>query len=247
MSGGGATPALEAAGLTKHYGGIKVFDDVSFALSQGEILGVIGPNGAGKTTLINVLCCEVPRTSGKILLGGKDISDSRLNLVSQAGLVRTFQQTNTYRSKTVRENLDYALRFGNREDKTHLDAVAEMLDRFDLTRRLNEVSDKIPYGSQKLLGLMLAFMTRPSVLLMDEPAAGLELREREYIDFFVSKLRDVLHCSVLIVEHDIELIRRLCSRIIVLDGGRVLAQGEPNEVLSRKDVLAAYVGEVEEA
>jgi branched-chain amino acid transport system ATP-binding protein len=165
------------------------------------------------------------------------------------GLVRTFQQTNTFRSKSVRDNLGYALRFSRGDaarEADHAD-IAEMIERFELAPRLDEMSDKLPYGLQKMLGLLLAYIAGPSVLLMDEPAAGLERREREHIDFFIHKARESLGCSVLIVEHDIDLIRRLCSRVIVLDGGKLLAAGETNEVLSRKDVLAAYVGEIEEA
>jgi ABC-type branched-subunit amino acid transport system ATPase component len=237
--------ALGVSGLTKRYGGLKVFENLSFELGAGEVLGVIGPNGAGKTTLINVLCGATGCTGGHIALRGREIGGLPLHEVSKHGLVRTFQQTNTFRSKSVRENLGYALRFSRADAARHAD-VAEMIERFELAPRLDEMSDKLPYGLQKMLGLLLAFIAGPSVLLMDEPAAGLERREREHIDFFIGKARESLDCSVLIVEHDIDLIRRLCSRVIVLDGGKLLAAGETAEVLSRKDVLAAYVGEIEE-
>jgi branched-chain amino acid transport system ATP-binding protein len=237
--------ALDVNGLTKRYGGLKVFENLSFTLEAGEVLGVIGPNGAGKTTLINVLCGATGCTGGHITLRGREIGSLPLHEVSRHGLVRTFQQTNTFRAKTVRENLGYALRFSHSDAAQH-DHVGEMVERFELAPRLDDMSDKLPYGLQKMLGLLLAFIAKPSVLLMDEPAAGLERREREHIDFFIHKAREALDCSVLIVEHDIDLIRRLCSRVIVLDGGRLLAAGQTDEVLSRKDVLAAYVGEIEE-
>ncbi|KND62102.1 Branched-chain amino acid transport ATP-binding protein LivG [Candidatus Burkholderia verschuerenii] len=244
-AGAGHGAALRVNGVTKRYGGLKVFENLSFELGVGEVLGVIGPNGAGKTTLINVLCGSTGCTGGHITLRGREIGGLPLHEVSCHGLVRTFQQTNTFRSKSVRENLGYALRF-SRSDAAQHAHVSEMFERFELAPRLDEMSDKLPYSLQKMLGLLLAFIAKPSVLLMDEPAAGLERREREYIDFFIHKAREALGCSVLIVEHDIDLIRRLCERVIVLDGGRLLAAGETAEVLSRKDVLAAYVGEIEE-
>jgi ABC-type branched-subunit amino acid transport system ATPase component len=122
----------------------------------------------------------------------------------------------------------------------------ELLDRFELSHRLDEQSDKLPYGLQKMLGLLLAYATTPKVLLLDEPAAGLEGRERSRVDDFVHHAQQDLGCAILIVEHDMDLIRRLCPRIMVLDAGRVLAEGPPDEVLSRRDVIDAYVGAIDE-
>ncbi len=121
-----------------------------------------------------------------------------------------------------------------------------MIEEFELAPRLDELSDKLPYGLQKMLGLILAYATRPKVLLLDEPAAGLEGRERTKIDDFVRAAQGELGCSVLIVEHDMDLIRRLCPSILVLDAGRMLASGPPGEVLTRKDVIDAYVGAIDE-
>jgi ABC-type branched-subunit amino acid transport system ATPase component len=237
---------LMVEGLSKRFGGLKVFEDVSFTLAPGEVLGVIGPNGAGKTTLINVICGKLRPTSGCVLLDGRDVTGLPVHALSRSGVIRSFQQTNTFRGASVRENISRAVRFSG-GGSAAWDAIDGMIEQFELAPRLDEQSDKLPYGLQKMLGLILAYATRPQVLLLDEPAAGLEGRERTRIDQFLKLVQGDLGCSVLIVEHDMELIRRLCPSILVLDSGRVLASGPPAEVLSRKDVIDAYVGAIEEA
>jgi ABC-type branched-subunit amino acid transport system ATPase component len=235
------TEELRVESVSKRFGGLKVFENLSFTLEPGQLLGVIGPNGAGKTTLINVICGKLPPTSGKVLLGRRDITAKPFHTLARMGLVRSFQQTNTFRPASVRENISRAIRFSGGSDEVwgHLD---ELLRRFELVPRLDDQSDKLPYGLQKMLGLLLAYATMPKVLLLDEPAAGLEGRERTRVDDFIDHVRGKLGCSVLIVEHDLDLIRRLCPRIIVLDAGHVLAEGPPADVLSRADVIDAYVG-----
>jgi ABC-type branched-subunit amino acid transport system ATPase component len=236
---------LEVTSISKRFGGLHVFNGISFAIAPGEVLGVIGPNGAGKTTLINVICGMLPPTSGNVRLDGKDMTGKPLHVTSRMGIVRSFQQTNTFRTATVRENISRAVRFsggGEQVSKT----IAPLIDQFELEPQLDEQSDKLPYGLQKMLGLILACAVRPKVLLLDEPAAGLERRERLRVDAFVSHARTELGCGVLIVEHDMDLVRRLCPKIMVLDSGRVLAEGPPAEVLARKDVIDAYLGAVDE-
>jgi len=241
--GGGAL--LEVASISKRFGGLHVFNDVSFAIPPGDVLGVIGPNGAGKTTLINVICGMLPPTSGNVRLDGKDMTGKPLHVTSRMGIVRSFQQTNTFRTATVRENISRAVRFSGGGEQVWK-TIAPLIDQFELEPQLDEQSDKLPYGLQKMLGLILACAVRPKVLLLDEPAAGLERRERLRVDAFVSHARTELGCGVLIVEHDMDLVRRLCPKIMVLDSGRVLAEGPPAEVLARKDVIDAYLGAVDE-
>jgi branched-chain amino acid transport system ATP-binding protein len=242
---GRTTEELRVESVTKRFGGLKVFENLSFTLAPGEILGVIGPNGAGKTTLINVICGKLAPTSGRILLGRRNVTGKPVHALARMGLVRSFQQTNTFRPASVRENLSRAIRFSGQPDDAW-DRLEDLLRRFELWPRLDDVSDKLPYGLQKMLGLMLAYATGPKVLLLDEPAAGLEGRERTRVDDFVAHVRGSLGCSVLIVEHDLDLIRRLCPRIIVLDAGHVIAEGTPVDVLSRPDVIDAYVGATDE-
>ena len=235
---------LRVEGLAKRFGGLRVFQDISFSLEPGGLLGVIGPNGAGKTTLVNVISGRQPPSAGKVFLNGRDISGQPTHAISRLGLSRSFQQTNTFKNVSVRENILRAIRFGQRGMPTGLE---DLMDEFHLTERLDEQSDKLPYGLQKMLGLVMAYATSPSVLLLDEPAAGLERVERNHVDTFVAHARSAGKCSVLIIEHDMDLIRRLCPRILVLDAGVLLADGSPAEVLARPDVIAAYLGDSEEA
>jgi branched-chain amino acid transport system ATP-binding protein len=234
---------LRVESLAKRFGGLRVFQDISFNLPQGGLLGVIGPNGAGKTTLINVISGRQPASAGRVILGGRDITNKPAHAVSRLGLARSFQQTNTFKTVSVGENIARAIRFGGRGTPAGLD---RMLGEFGLARRLAEISDKLPYGLQKMLGLVMAFATSPAILLLDEPAAGLERTERQNVDTFVDIARQA-GASVLIVEHDMDLIRRMCPRILVLDAGVLLADGPPAEVLARPDVIAAYLGETEDA
>ena len=237
---------LRVEGLAKRFGGLQVFEGLSFTLDPAEILGVIGPNGAGKTTLINVICGRLSPTGGRVVLGGKDVTGFPLHSLSRMGVVRSFQQTNVFKSATVRENVSRAIRFSE-GSAARWGELEALLRDFELAPRLDEQSDNLPYGLQKMLGLLLAYATRPKVLLLDEPAAGLERKERTRVDHFVHYAQATHGCSVLIVEHDMELIRRLCPRIMVLDAGKVLAEGPPEVVLARRDVIDAYVGATEEA
>jgi branched-chain amino acid transport system ATP-binding protein len=234
--------SLRVKAVTKSFGKLKVFDEVSFAIPRGNVLGVIGPNGAGKTTLINVICGLIPPTSGQILLDDRDITSKPLHAVSKLGVVRSFQQTNTFRTASVEENLFRALRFGRSRDAGRSLGLDGLLDEFGLANHLQERSDKLPYGLQKMLGLVMVLALRPRFLLLDEPAAGLERRERLQVDRFVEHSLRMLGCGILLVEHDMDLMRRLCPRVVVLEAGRVLAEGVPDEVLAREDVINAYLG-----
>ena len=231
---------LRVEGLAKRFGGLRVFQDIHFSLPPGEILGVIGPNGAGKTTLINVISGRITPTAGKVFLGGRNITGQPSHALSRLGVGRSFQQTNTFRSASVRENISRALRFSRRSGAAV--GLDLLLRDFELTDRLDEQSDKLPYGLQKMLGMAMAYATGPQVLLLDEPAAGLDRGERSRVDSFVAHVREHGGCGVLIVEHDMDLIRRMCPRILVLDAGNVLADGPPAEVLARQDVIKAYLG-----
>ena len=233
---------LTVESLTKRFGGLTVFSGVSFTLEEGGLMGVIGPNGAGKTTLINVISGRSPPTEGRVIVGGRDVTGHPSHAMARLGVARGFQQTNSFRGVSVRENIARAIRFGGRGQPAGL---VSMLDEFGLAARLDEQSDKLPYGLQKMLGLVMAFATGPRIMLMDEPAAGLERSERHQVDQFVGHVR-AAGASVLIVEHDMDLIRRLCPRILVLEAGDVLADGPPEEVLARPDVIAAYLGETGE-
>jgi branched-chain amino acid transport system ATP-binding protein len=241
----GAGDALRVEGLAKRFGGLSVFEGISFEVQPGGVLGVIGPNGAGKTTLINVMCGMLAASSGRVMLGQREITGKPFHVVSRRGVTRSFQQTNTFRGASVEENLYRALRFGAKGNGAGL-GLDMLLDEFGLARHLHEPSDKLPYGLQKMLGLLMGLAARPRFLLLDEPAAGLERKERTLVDRFIKHAHDTLGCGVLIVEHDMELVRRLCPQILVLEAGRLLASGAPDDVLSRREVIDAYLGPSEE-
>jgi ABC-type branched-subunit amino acid transport system ATPase component len=241
----GRSGELKVEELSKRFGGLQVFEGVNFTLAPGEILGVIGPNGAGKTTLINVICGRLSPTGGRVFLGGADVTGYPFHSLSRMGVVRSFQQPNLFRSATVRENISRAIRFSD-GTVSRWGTLGDLLSELELAPRLDEQSDNLPYGLQRMLGLLLTYAALPTVLLLDEPAAGLERRERTRVDDFVHYVQATQGCGVLIVEHDMDLIRRLCPRIIVLDAGKVLAEGPPEIVLARRDVIDAYVGASDE-
>lgn len=230
---------LRGEGLGKRFGGLHVFEDISFDLAAGQVLGVIGPNGAGKTTLINCISGTLPPSAGRVMLGARDITGKSLHHVSALGVARSFQQTSTFKGATLEENLYRARRFNLRGAQTDL---SPLLEEFGLTRHLHDQSDSLPYGLQKMLGLVMVLSIGPDFLLLDEPAAGLERRERVQIDTFVDFATSRMGCGVLIVEHDMDMVKRICPHILVLESGRLLASGPPAEVLQRQDVRDAYLG-----
>lgn len=233
--------ALYAERMSKSFGGLKVFHDVSFTLQPGGLLGVIGPNGAGKTTMINIISGRLAPSSGQVRLGETRIDGRPVYDNAGRGLVRSFQQTATFSGHSVSDNLRSAVRFARR-DLSVLERLAPLLEQFGLVENWDRHAEVLPYGLQKMLGLTMALATQPRILLLDEPAAGLEKSERSNIDAYVGFAQREFGCGVLLVEHDMELIRRLCPQVIVLDGGRLIATGSPDEVLNRKDVIDAYLG-----
>jgi ABC-type branched-subunit amino acid transport system ATPase component len=236
-------PLLEVRGLSRRFGGLRAVDGLTFSLAPGEVLGVIGPNGAGKTTLISMLAGAVAPTEGEILFEGKQIGGKPSHTLARRGVARTFQQTAIFPSETVGENLVRALAFSGQQD---LPAdVAELVRSTGLATRLGDKSADLPYGSQKVLGLVMALATRPRLLLMDEPAAGLEVSERRSIDDIVRLAVDN-GSAVVLVEHDMDLIKRICPRVLVMDTGRHLAEGRPEEVFQDPAVISAYLGTVVE-
>lgn len=227
--------------ISKSFGGLSVFQNISFEIKPGALLGVIGPNGAGKTTMINTISGRLQLSSGRVMLGDQRVDSQSVFDNAKRGLVRSFQQTANFSGYTVEDNLISALRFSGQEYNS-LTRLRPLLERFSLLDHLKRNAEVLPYGLQKMLGLTMALATKPRILLLDEPAAGLEKSERTNIDVYVDYARKEVGCGVMLVEHDMDLIKRLCTEVIVLDGGRLIAHGEPSEVLNRKDVIDAYLG-----
>jgi ABC-type branched-subunit amino acid transport system ATPase component len=243
--------ALETRGLDKQFGGLKVTRDLSLKIAQGARHALIGPNGAGKTTVINLLTGVLKPNSGRILLEGNEITDLTVHARVLRGLSRTFQINQLYPDLTPIETIGLAVSerlgrggdwwrvMGTRDDVNA--EIAENLERFRLTDVMNEVTATLPYGKQRLLEIAVAIATKPRVLLLDEPAAGVPESERHDILAAVASLpRDV---TVLLIEHDMDLVFSFADRISVLVNGAMLVEGAPNEVARDPRVKAVYLGE----
>ena len=242
--------ALETHGLTKRFGGIVATNDVTFSLETGARHALIGPNGAGKTTFVNLLTGVLPPSAGRVLLGGEDITRLKPEARVRRGLVRTFQINQLFADLTPLETL--ALAVGERLGEgtiwhrsvggdvlaREIDAVAE---RFGLADVLDVRTDTLPYGKQRLLEIAVAFAWAPRVLLLDEPAAGVPAAERQDIlDAIAALPADV---SVMLVEHDMDLVFSFAKRISVLVDGALLTEGTPAEIAADPRVRAVYLGE----
>ncbi len=245
------TLALETRGLAKQFGGLKVTRDLSLKIEQGARHALIGPNGAGKTTVINLLTGVLKPNSGRILLEGNDITELPVHVRVLRGLSRTFQISQLYADLTPLETIGLAVAerlgrggdwwrvMGSRDDVNA--EIAENLERFHLTDVMNEPTATLPYGKQRLLEIAVAIATRPRVLLLDEPAAGVPESERQDILASVAALpRDV---TVLLIEHDMDLVFSFADRISVLVNGAMLVEGTPEEVARDANVKAVYLGE----
>jgi ABC-type branched-subunit amino acid transport system ATPase component len=245
------TFALETQGLEKQFGGLKVTRDLSRKIAAGARHAVIGPNGAGKTTVINLLTGVLKPNAGRILLQGNDITDLPVHTRVRRGLSRTFQINQLYPDLTPLETIglvvserlgrggDWWRRMGTRDDVNA--EIAEHLERFHLLDVMSELTATLPYGKQRLLEIAVAIATKPRVLLLDEPAAGVPEGERHDILAAVAALpRDV---TVLLIEHDMDLVFSFADRISVLVGGALLVEGPPDEVARDPQVKAVYLGE----
>jgi len=244
-------PALETIALDKRFGGLTATDNVSFRLEAGARHALIGPNGAGKTTLINLLTGVLSPSAGSIRLGGQDITNASPNRRVRLGLARTFQISQLFPAITPFEAIGLAVseRMGLgwnfwRVAGTRPKVVSEIFDlaaRFGLTDVLGETTSTLPYGKQRLLEIALAFACKPKVLLLDEPAAGVPEAERHEILAIVAALpREV---SVLLIEHDMDLVFAFADRISVLVNGALFTEGAPDEVAKDPRVKAVYLGE----
>jgi len=205
---------------------------------------VIGPNGAGKTTLVNVLAGQLAPSGGTVRLAGDVVTGLSPGRLARKGISRSYQQTSVFAEVSVRENLEraraYSTRWMDPQD------LRRLLARMGLADRMDDRAGELPYGLQKALGLVLALAVEPRVLLLDEPAAGLESSERRRVDEVVAWAVE-RGCAVLLVEHDMDLVRRICDRVLVMDTGEPLAAGLPGEVLADPRVISAYLGEPEDA
>jgi branched-chain amino acid transport system ATP-binding protein len=233
---------LTIENLSKRFSGLQALNSVSIRLPKGEIMGLIGPNGSGKTTLINSISGVLHPEIGRIMIGEEDITGWSPDRVARLGLARTFQTARLFGSLTVIENLELGVMAASGRDIDN--RVDELLDRFGLTRWATNRAGTLAYGLQRRLEIARAIGTNPEFLLLDEPAAGLNEEESELLLHLIRDVREPtnLGCGILIVEHDLAMIMRLCDRVHVLNEGQTLAEGPPDEVRNNPAVVEAYMG-----
>jgi len=246
---------LAVEDISMQFGGLRALDKVSFGMKSGQIFGLIGPNGSGKTTLANIISGFLKPSSGRVLFEGQEMQGKPPHVIAEAGLCRTFQITLNPRRMTVMENMllgaarqtgenivSAMLQSGQvaREEERNLERARDLLEMVGLQRHADELAGSLSGGQKKLLALVQVLMAEPKLILLDEPVAGVNPRLIEDIVAVILQLRRAGH-NFFIIEHNMQVVRRLCDEICVLDMGNVLAQGAPEEVLAREDVLQAYI------
>lgn len=241
-NGGENAQLLTVEGVGKSFAGLRALDDVSFSLRQGEILGVIGPNGSGKTTLINVITGSLPATDGKVKVCGEDVTNQPSFRVAKAGISRTFQTIRLFRELTVFENAEVAAISVGVKRKEARERAAAALDVMGIGRWADQSAGALPYGHERRAEIARALAMAPKFLLLDEPAAGLNEDESDELLAILTPLPQEKDLGMLIVEHDMRLIMRLCHRLHVLNYGRTIGEGTPDEIRRIPEVIEAYLG-----
>ena len=253
----GQRPALECIHLGIEFGGLKAVDDFSLTIGKTEIAGLIGPNGAGKTTVFNLLTKVYQPTHGTILLDGEDTSGKSVYQVNRMGIARTFQNIRLFNTMTVEDNVKVGLHNQERysgfegvlrlptywkHEKAAHERAMELLSIFDMEHLANEQAGSLPYGAQRRLEIVRALATNPKLLLLDEPAAGMNPNETAELMETIRYIRDHFDMTILLIEHDMKFMMGLVEKIYVLNFGQLLASGSPKEIQENPEVIAAYLG-----
>lgn len=244
--------------VTRRFGGLVAVGDLNIQIAAGELVGLIGPNGAGKTTAFNLLMGVYTPSEGRIIFNGRLVNGNKPYRVAAMGMARTFQNIRLFRGLTALENVKIASHLQTQSsllasilrtpsllaNDARLDAISrEMLSKMDLSDYADTKAGSLPYGLQRRLEIARALATHPKLLLLDEPAAGMNPREKASLMTLIRKVRDDFDLTILLIEHDMKLVMGVCERIYVLDYGRVIAEGTPDAIRRDPKVIAAYLGE----
>lgn len=258
----GKTPILETHHLGIDFGGLTAVDEFSLTVGRTEISGLIGPNGAGKTTVFNLLTNVYQPTRGDIILDGKTTAHKTAAQVSRMGIARTFQNIRLFSNMSVIDNVKVGLHnsinqsllasvthlFGYRKtEKQSRDEAMELLQFFGMEDYADLQAGSLPYGAQRRLEIARALATHPGIILLDEPAAGMNPSETAELMENIKRIRDNFHIAVMLIEHDMQLVMNICEGICVLDHGKIIAKGSPEEIKSNPAVIEAYLGKKKEA
>ena len=247
---------MEAKNVSKYFGGLKAVDDVDMVVHEGDILGIIGPNGAGKTTFFNVITSIYPPTKGAIYYKGRNISKLTSNKIAKMGVARTFQQIQLFKFMSVLENVKVGFHAGTktgvfdailhtptyrRDEKKIYDKTMEILERVELTQYKDTMAGTLSYGLQRKVEIARTLALSPEILLLDEPVAGMNPQETRAMMDFIKKL-NADGVTIVVIEHDMKFVMNTCNRLIVLNFGKKICEGDPDHVKNDKDVNEAYFG-----
>ena len=242
---GGGAAALEAEGVTVQFEGLVALLEVTLRLERNETLGLIGPNGAGKTTLLNVLSGFQKPSTGRVVCGGRAVTRVGPARLARLGVGRTFQGSRLYPKLSVLENVSLGALGVGASPRAAREKAWTLLDLFDLSDRADDRADELPQGLERVLGIARALASGPTFLLLDEPGAGMNADEGAELIERIVRIKSEHGCGVLIVEHDMHLIMALSDRIHVLDYGKTLSEGTPDQVRNDPEVVRAYFGDME--
>ncbi|MCR8678001.1 ABC transporter ATP-binding protein [Campylobacter sp. S4:11] len=249
---------LELKEIHKNFGGVNAITNTSFAIRESEIFGLIGPNGAGKTTLFNIITGNYKPSSGEVFFLGKKIDHLKPHKIVHLGIARTFQNIRLFSSMSVLENVligfDKSIKYNIFEAFLHLGrfskaeknakkAAYEILEQLNIAHLADEKATSLSYGQQRKVEIARALATNPKLLLLDEPVAGMNSTESDDLAELIFNIRDNKKISVLLIEHDMKFVNKLCDRVMVLDYGRTIFEGKPNDAVQNPEVISAYLGD----